>query len=148
MTPSASLPRVHKILFVTTIFAAFLLFGFGCKGGQRVVESLPKIELEYWTVWDEPDDYNDLIAAYREIHPNVFITVRKLSFDDYRTRLLEAWARNEGPDLFSIPNTSIGRYRDLITPLPETIQLPTLVVSGGCSKDIRVVEKPKETIRP
>lgn len=148
MTPTVRLPRTQKFLYVTTALVAFLLFGFGCKGGQRVVESLPKVELEYWTVWDEPDEYGDIIAAYREIHPNVLIRVRKLSFDDYHTRLLEAWARGEGPDIFSIPNSSVGKYRDLIRPLPGAIQLPTLVVSGGCSKDIRVVEKPKETIRP
>jgi ABC-type glycerol-3-phosphate transport system substrate-binding protein len=122
--------------------------GFGCKGGQRVIESLPQIELEYWTVWNEPDDFNELILGYREQHPNVRITVRKMTLDEYENRLLQAWARDEGPDIFSLPNTAVGKHQDLITPLPDSIKLPTLVVSGGCSKDVRVVDRPKETIQP
>lgn len=147
-TSTFHLPRSKKFFMVAALAGFAFLVGFGCRGGQRVVESLPQIDLEYWTVWDEPDDFADILLAYREQHPNVRITVRKMEFDDYETRLLQAWARGEGPDIFSLPNTSVGKYRDLIRPLPDAIQLPTLVVSGGCSKDVRVVEKPKETLRP
>lgn len=140
--------RFRNIAYTLGIIAMLAAVGFGCKGGQKAVEGLPQIQLEYWTVWDEPDAFQGLIAAYREQHPNVRINVRKMSFDDYETRLLQAWARGEGPDLFSIPNASVGKYRDLITPLPAAIKLPALVVSGGCSKNVRVVEKPTDTPRP
>ncbi|MBI3957094.1 MAG: extracellular solute-binding protein [Candidatus Kerfeldbacteria bacterium] len=140
--------RLQRILVFGGALGALALLGFGCRGGARVVESLPQIELEYWTVWDEPEDFGDLILAYREQHPNVHINVKKFTFDDYENRLLQAWARGEGPDLYSIPNSAVGKYHDFIRPLPATVQLPTLVVTGGCSKDIRVVEQPRATIRP
>ncbi|MFH1170961.1 MAG: extracellular solute-binding protein [bacterium] len=146
--PSLSLGRWQRTLFSVGVVFALTLVGFGCRGGQQVVESLPQIQLEYWTVFDSPDVYASVIQNYRTQHPNVHIEVKKFTYEEYRTRLLEAWARGEGPDLFSLPNAAIGKYRDLITPMPSTMKLPTLVVSGGCSKDVRVVEKPKETIRP
>ncbi len=139
--------RQHLLLLGSTI-ALLAIFGFGCKGGQRVIESLPQIELNYWTAWDEPDTFNDIITAYRQLHPNIRVTVRKLKFEEYERDLLQGWARDAGPDIFSVPNTGVGKYLDFITPMPKTVQLPTLRVSGGCSKDIRIVKENKPTLIP
>ncbi len=139
---------LHRIIPLLLTLAVFVVLGIGCRGGQKVVENLPQVPLTYWTVWDEPDDFTEIIRAYTQAHPNVRITVKKISYTDYDKTLLEAWARDEGPDIFSIPNLSVGKYREFITPMPESLTLPTLSVSGGCSKDIRVVEEAKPTIAP
>ncbi|MBI4414960.1 MAG: extracellular solute-binding protein [Candidatus Kerfeldbacteria bacterium] len=145
-------PRLPRIKTSYAVLASALILvalaGLGCKGGQKVVESIPKVELSYWTVWDEPDAYAEMIGAYRNAHPNVNITVRKFAYEEYERVLLESWARDEGPDIFSIPNAAVGKYTEFITPMPKTIKLPELVVTGGCSKDIRVVEKSKATLIP
>lgn len=145
-TSPSHTPRLrHLALAGLSLF--LVLTGVGCKGGDKVIESLPQVSLTYWTVWDETSDWTDVIAAYRQQHPNVSITMRKVAYENYRQELIEAWARDEGPDLFSVPNTAVGSYEDFITPLPETIKLPTLVTSGGCSKNIRVASEAKATLK-
>lgn len=134
-------------LAVVAVMFAFL--GFGCRGGQKVVESLPQITLNYWTVWDEPDAFTQIIQEYQQIHPNVHISVRKISFDNYDQTLLEAWARDEGPDMYSVPNMAVGTYKEFISPMPASLKLPTLKVMGsGCSKNIKLVDETKATLAP
>lgn len=85
--------------------------------------SVPPITLTYWTVQNAPEDLQPLIAAYRVQHPYVTINVVQRSAATYTTDLITAWAKGEGPDLFSIPQESLGAYRDFIVPLPSTTRV-------------------------
>ena len=147
-SPNITLSRFRRLLLYVGVGTMVLFVGFGCKGGTQSVSSLPQVNLQYWTAFDDPSDYSAVIAAFHAEHPNVQITVRKFSYTDYYTNLLAAWARGDGPDIFSIPNTSVGKYRDLIDPLPASLRLPTLVARGGCSKNSTVVESTVQTYQP
>ena len=57
------------------------------------------------------------------MHPNITIEYRKLKPEEYEQALLEAWAKDEGPDIFSIHNSWVGKYQDFIAPLPPSTKM-------------------------
>lgn len=115
-----------KLIFLFLIFVFLLSSGLGCKQGNIAAynELSEPITLRYWRVFDGDDSFSDIINAYRQMHPNVNIEYRKLRYEEYEQALLEAWAEDRGPDVFSIHNTWVGKYKEKITPLPESIKLP------------------------
>lgn len=141
-------PKTKRVMFLAAALGIFTSIGVGCTKTKSVA-SLPRVHLTYWTVWDEPDDFQTAITAYHASHPNVTITVRKMNAGDYEQQLVQAWARDEGPDIFSIPNAAVGKYRDLISPLPDKLTLPTLVTArSGCQKRTKVVDQSTTVIKP
>lgn len=137
-----------RLFLLAATFILLVSVGVGCKNTKSVA-SLPSVNLTYWTVWDEPDDFQSAITTYRASHPNVTITVRKMSLGDYEQQLVQAWARDEGPDIFSIPNAGIGKYRDLISPLPAKLTLPAQVaVRSGCQKSTKIINQSTTAIQP
>lgn len=86
-------------------------------------------------VFDNSDDYNDLLSAYRLLHPNITVKYKKFRYEEYRQKLLEAFAEGEGPDIFSIHNTWVGEYRDKIEPMPASVKMPFQEVKGTIKKE-------------
>ncbi|MFH1315052.1 MAG: extracellular solute-binding protein [Candidatus Uhrbacteria bacterium] len=128
-----------KRLIIFSILASLLVTtGLGCKGGSSEAQqaSLIQIDLEYWRVFDDSNALDDIIAAYRTIHPNVNIKVKKMRFDEYEDELILAFAEGRGPDIFSIHNTWLGKYQTLITPMPETVTLVYNEEQGTLKKEI------------
>ncbi len=140
--------RTHKIFPLLLVLGLLVTLGVGCRNSSRSVASLPEVPLEYWTVWDEPGDYNAIIAAYEAKHPNVHLTVRKIPFENFRQELVDAWAQGAGPDLFSMPNNAVGSFAEFSTPLPAALTLPALTVSTGCRKETRIVDQTVTTPVP
>ncbi len=139
---------------------AFLIFitltllvttGLGCRGGSQEAQdaALEKVTLTYWRVFDDSGDLSDIISAYRELHPNVSVSVRKMRFEEFEDELWEAFAEDRGPDLFSIHNTWLEKYDSLITPLPETLEIVYQETQGTLKKETVAVihEEPSMTIR-
>lgn len=102
------------------------LSGCGLKQGDinAMRELNTPITLKYWRVFDGKDTFEEIINAYRQSHPNVNIEYRKLRYDEYEQALIEAWAEDQGPDIFSIHNTWVGKYQSKILPMPESLKLP------------------------
>lgn len=117
------------LILITTV-------GAGCSSPQVTPETLNPITLNYWRVWDGPDDFDDIIAAYKVIQPNVTINYRKLSYDEYEAALLDAWAEDRGPDIFSIQNTWVRKYQTKIAPLPETLSIVRPALKGTLKKQV------------
>ncbi len=93
--------------------------GFRCKWiSPKEKALLDPIELTWWGVFDDPQDFSEVIADYQVIHPNIRITYRKLRPEEFETALLEALAEDRGPDIFSIHNTWVTKYLSKIEPLP------------------------------
>jgi multiple sugar transport system substrate-binding protein len=94
--------------------------------------------LEYWRVYDGPDVFKPMIDHYNAVHPYITIKYKKLRYDEYEQELLEAFATDRGPDIFSIHNTWIGKYKskELITPLPSQITMAYPVTKGAIKKEI------------
>lgn len=93
-------------------------------------EALNPVDLVYWGVWDEQDDQIDTIRAYQAQHPHIKITYKKIRYDEYEQALLEGWAKDEGPDIFSIPNTWVKKYqdKDFLEPLPPQTQIAFVTI--------------------
>ncbi len=122
----------NKILNLIALIAVLPLLGLGCKGSGTISqESLAPVTLEYWRVFDEPDDFTDIIAAFRAQYPHINVAVKKIRIEEYEQSLLRAIAAGNGPDIVSLHNTWLRQYQDTITPLPDSITLPAATVDGN-----------------
>lgn len=86
---------------------------------QEREQVIKPITLTYWRVFDGDSAIQEIINAYREMHPNVSIQYRRLGFEEYENELINALAEDRGPDIFSIHNSWIGKYEPKIEPVPE-----------------------------
>lgn len=131
---------MHKKLTVFLLILIFILFsGFGCKcQSTEIQKAMQPITLTYWRVFDESSDFGDLIARYNSLHPFIKIEYRKLRYDEYEKALLEAFATDRGPDIFSIHNTWTRKYQSkgLISAMPPSTTLAYPVVKGKIKKEV------------
>jgi len=124
-----------KLIFLILLIIILPGFGFKCTP-KEVQEYIKPIELNYWRVWDGPDDFTEIIDAYNQLHPFITINYKKLRYSEYEQELLEAWAEDRGPDIFSIHNTWIKKYQSKIAPMPAQITMAYPVVKGKMKKEI------------
>jgi len=119
--------KVKFKLFILSLMGVVLLTsGFSCKlfpGKNAPTEVTQVINLTYWGVWDDSDYLEPIITDFEALHPNVKITYRKFRYAEYEQQLLEAWAEDRGPDIYSLPAAWLKQYENRITPEPETIRL-------------------------
>lgn len=124
--------QLKKILIIVGIVAglliAVLLVILVMNLPQRTsttssVAPTEPITLKYWSTFDDADDVSDIIAKYRESHPNVAIEFRKFRFEEYEKELLNALAEDRGPDIFSLHNTWIGGYVSKLAPMPDILEV-------------------------
>lgn len=128
-----------RIIFLWLIIAFILTSGFGCaKSDPKAARYMQTININYWRVWDGPDDFADIIAKYKAIHPFVNINYRKLRYEEYEKELIEAFATDRGPDIFSIHNTWTRKYQSkgLIEPMPDSITMAYPTVEGKIKKEV------------
>ncbi len=136
-----------KLFFIFLILIIILTSGFGCKTvSKKVKEKMQPITLEYWRVWDGPDDFADIIAKYKQLHPYVTINYTKLRYDEYEEKLIDAFAEDRGPDIFSIQNTWIRKYKSKIAPMPSTITMAYPVVKGTLKKETVIELRTKKSL--
>lgn len=127
-----------KLSILSLIFIFVLFSGFGCRCVSREVQDkMQPIKLTYWRVWDGPDAFAEILAQYRLLHPFISIEYRKLRYDEFEQALIEAFAADRGPDIFSIQNTWIMKYKEmgLLAPMPATITMAYPVVTGSIKKE-------------
>lgn len=129
--------KVFKSGLLTVLAATLVLGGISCRrgGSFEAQQAFRPISLEYWTVFNSPEDYQAVIADYQAIHPNIRIEVEKFRFDEYEDRLLDALAEDRGPDIFSVHNTWLPGYRTKLMPLPPQTTLAYQFVTGTVKKE-------------
>lgn len=126
-----------KLLFIFLLFILIMTSGFGCKlVSQDVQKAMEPITLEYWRVYDGPDAFDDILAAYKQLHPFVTINYKKLRYEEYEQELTNALAEDRGPDIFSIHNTWVQKYQKKISPMPDKITMAYPVVKGTIKKEV------------
>lgn len=80
------------------------------------------VPLTVWVVTEGASAYQALIADYNAVHPYVKISVEQIPEKDYASRLKDAWARGQGPDVFALPSSWIGEFSgDFLFPLPQSV---------------------------
>ncbi len=115
----------HSALILLTVAVA--TSGLSCKLFQPGVpaELNKTVTLEYWGVWHDSDTLRPFIDEFKKQHTNVDIKYKKFRLNEYRQKLLEAWAEDRGPDIYQIPVGWLGEFQDRITPMPKTVKLVT-----------------------
>jgi ABC-type glycerol-3-phosphate transport system substrate-binding protein len=110
--------------------------GFGCKTADQEAQKASKpITLTFWQTFDDSDAFDEIIAKYQAIHPNIQIEYKKLRYEEYENELLNAWAEDRGPDIFSVHNTWIKKYQTKLAPMPAEITMAYLVEVGTIQKE-------------
>jgi len=118
--------------------AVLVLGGFHCRyESAQVKEAMRPFTLKIWGVWDNKDDFQQIIKKYHALHPNITIVYRRLRPQNYEYDLLSAWAEGDGPDIFALPSVEIPQFFKKIAPEPTKIVLPYVFYQSsipGCSK--------------
>lgn len=125
---------MKKKISILLIFVFLLTAGAACKS-PSVEEATEPITLNYWRVYDGQDDFAEIIAKYNAQHPYVTINYRKLRYDEYEEELLNAFAEDRGPDIFSIHNTWVKKYESKIEPMPSQTTMVWQTTQGTIKKE-------------
>lgn len=125
--------RRYLIIFIAvTIFLSTT--GLGCKTSSEVASYKP-VTLEYWGVFEETSAISKLTSPYTGRHPKIGIRYRKFREDEYKNKMLEAWALGQGPDLFMIPVTRLREFLKFIEPMPASMEAPVEFTQGTLKKE-------------
>jgi multiple sugar transport system substrate-binding protein len=134
-------------LIPTLLLGAMLLSGAGCGGpSQAELAAVAPVTLTIWRVFDRDDTLQEIMSAYQARHSNVSFAYKMLRFDEYEEELVRAFATGEGPDIFSIHNTWMKEYQDLMVPLPETMTLPYKETKGTIKKETVITFREEPTV--
>lgn len=114
-----------------------ILLGAGC-GGSSTAEKLATtpVTLTVWRVFDDDSTLAKIMSAYQALHPNISFEYRQLRYDEFEDELIRAFAQGEGPDIFCVHNTWLGKYESLIEPLPDSLTIPYSETRGTIKKEI------------
>lgn len=120
---------------------------------RRAPPTVAPVNLLWWTIDDTPQGVADVIAAYRVTHPYVRITVEQKSAATFDAEVKEAWAKDQGPDLVSLPSDAMRAYQDFLVPAPaqvrvsevklrrlfgrETTEISSVVAGGTTPRQVR-----------
>jgi len=141
------MPKKNKILLLGLILIFIITSGLGCKfQSKKLKEALQPVTLTYWRVWDDSSSFDGLISAYHALHPNITIQYKKLRYEEYENKLLNALAEDRGPDIFSVHNTWLGKYQNKLLPLPATITIPYQYQKGSIKKETVVELKTTKSL--
>jgi len=140
--------RKTKILIGLLISVFLITSGLGCKctASDKISEKIKPINLVYWRTQDSQDAFTSIIEGWQALYPHISITYKTIREEEYEQALLEAWAEDRGPDLFSIPNTWLGKYQPKILPvdLSQEIVLARQIMAGTIKKEPKVIEERKK----
>jgi multiple sugar transport system substrate-binding protein len=123
----------NKIIALSLLLTFLLTAGAGC-ATTVAPASVKPVTLTYWRVFDDEDAFASIIANYKKVHPYVTIEYKKFRYDEYEKQLLNAFAEDRGPDIFSIPSSWLTEYQNKLAPLPAQLTMVYPVVKGTVKK--------------
>ena len=104
---------------ILILLSAVVLLSAGCGGGGGGSSTSQRVTLSFWDPFEESANFQDLISAYEQKHPNVTIVYTKKDITTYPSDLLDALASGSGPDIFSINNSWLPQYQDKVIAAPD-----------------------------
>jgi multiple sugar transport system substrate-binding protein len=84
------------------------------------------------------------------MHSNIQIEYKKFRFDEYEQKLIEAFAADRGPDIFSIHNSWTREYvsKGLLAPVPPTITMIFPRIQGSVKKEVVYIPQTTKSVTP
>ncbi|MFA6255206.1 MAG: extracellular solute-binding protein [Patescibacteria group bacterium] len=145
--------KFSKIKIIILILVAVIITtgGFRCKWiSPKQQALLEPVELTWWGVFDDSQNFTEVINDYKQLHPHITINYRKLRAEEFENELLDALAEDRGPDIFSIQNTWVTKYLAKIEPLPAktTIAYEITQKSLGIKEETLVEIRDNISITP
>jgi len=136
--------KFGKITLLTGLLALMVLTGFSCTlVPQAKRKQVQPIVLNWWRVADGPDTMTDVMANFNKQYTHIRINYQQFRLEEYEQALLQAWAEDRGTDIFSIPNTWVGKYKTFMLPMPPKLTVSRRVLTGTIKKDYKVVTETK-----
>jgi ABC-type glycerol-3-phosphate transport system substrate-binding protein len=128
---------MRKLQFsILILLAVFVITaGFGCKKNIINQKKFEPITLEYWGVWDTPEQMAGIIQAYQNSHPTIKVRYKNFRYEEYEQKLLEAAWEDRVPDVFMIPVTWLKAYQDRLQPMPSSVQIPIKEIKGTIKQE-------------
>lgn len=113
-------PKIkNKYVKIIGAIISISLLSAGCGGGTPTQSNKP-VTLKFWDPFETSENFQPLISAYQQKHPNVQIVYSKKDINTYSADLLDALASGSGPDIFSIHNAWLPQYIDKVAPATGT----------------------------
>jgi len=139
-----------KIFTLLMLMIFVVSSGFGCKWNpfKKNPASYDRVTLNYWGVWDSPEQLKALMDDYNQSHPTISFKYKNFRYAEYERKLLEAWADDRGPDVFAIPSTWLKSYQHRIVPMPNTHKIPVYELQGSIKQELAVVLKNFKGLSP
>ena len=133
------------ILVIGLVIVFLIVFGLSFRNKNKTKDTgkVEPINLVYWRVKEDSSSFSDLIKGFEKIYPYITITYKQIRPEIYEQTLWQAWAKDEGPDIFSIPSTWLGKYQDMISPCPLGAQLKMkkTIIVGKIRKKPQTITK-------
>lgn len=137
-----------KVLIGFLVIVFLITSGLGCKcsSSKKLAERIQPVNLVYWRVHGGQDAFGAIIQEFQALYPHTSITYKTVRPQEYEQTLLEAWAEDRGPDIFSIPNTWLGKYQTKVLPigLSNEVVLARQIMTGTIKKEPKVIEERKK----
>jgi len=125
-----------SILGIFLIIITLVTVGAICSNSGKVPT---KFSLIYWSPEHTEDNISSAITGFETMYPYVDVQYKKYNYDEYEDMLINSWAKGQGPDIFSLPNTDTKKYYDLIAPLPAAVSVTTVETKSTFGKKETIV---------
>jgi ABC-type glycerol-3-phosphate transport system substrate-binding protein len=113
--------RKYIIIGVILLSIALpVLIAFLLKSKTPTVKN---VTLKFWGVEDQAADFADIIKSYQGLHPYVKISYTPVKLELYKDNLIKGWAKDQGPDIFVLPNTWISEFQEFLLPIPQSTKV-------------------------
>lgn len=110
------MPKIKTIIFITV--TALVLSACSLLPGKKTEE---EITLEYWDLWATQTAVETVINDYKKIEPNVTISYKKRTPQQYRETVENQINSGRGPDIFTFHNTWTPMLKEELDPVPSDI---------------------------
>ncbi len=84
--------------------------------------ALVKEKIKIWGVFDSDRKFSAIKNSFGATYPNSTLSFRAFNnISDYEDTLIDALATGQGPDVFMVPNASLKKYVNKISPAPSSL---------------------------
>ena len=124
---------------ILTIALVLLVAGLGCKGlNQEEQQAIKPITIDYWTIFNDVDMLKAFAAEYKQIRPYVNVRIRQVRHSEFDDLFVNALADDVEPDIISVHNQAIGKYKKRLDDMPSAVTVANVQVKGRYAKEVIV----------